>query len=39
MRRAGTLLKKQIPIRTFHGWDDARPGFLEIDVLAHCGRL
>jgi hypothetical protein len=39
MTRAGTLLKKQIPIRTFHGWDDAQPGFLEIDVVAHCGTL
>ena len=27
MTRAGTLLKKQIPIRTFHGWDDVRPVF------------
>jgi hypothetical protein len=39
MTRAGTLLKKQIPIRTFHDWDDAQPGFLEIDVVAHCGTL
>jgi hypothetical protein len=39
MTRAGTLLKKQIPIRTFQGWDDAKPGFLEIDVVAHCGTL
>ena len=39
MTRAGTLLKKQIPIRTFQGWDDAHPGFLEIDVVAHCGTL
>jgi hypothetical protein len=37
--RAGTLLKKQIPIRTFHGWNDAQPGFLEIDLVAHCGTL
>ncbi len=39
MTRAGTLLKKQIPIRTFRDWDDAQPGFLEIDVVAHCGTL
>lgn len=39
MTRAGTLLKKQIPIRTFHDWDDAQPGFLDIDVVAHCGTL
>jgi hypothetical protein len=39
MTRAGTPLKKQIPIRTFQGWDDAQPGFLEIDVVAHCSTL
>jgi hypothetical protein len=33
----GTLLKHDIPIRTFTEWDDARPGFLEIDLVAHCG--
>lgn len=36
--RAGTLLKQQIPIRTFQQWDDTQPGFLEADVVAHCGR-
>jgi site-specific recombinase XerD len=35
--KAGTLLKQQIPIRTFAGWDNARPGFLEADLVAHCG--
>jgi hypothetical protein len=35
--RAGTWLKHQIPIRTFADWDDARPGFLEGDLVAHCG--
>jgi hypothetical protein len=35
--RPGTWLKHQIPIRTFTDWDDARPGFLEIDLVAHCG--
>ncbi len=33
----GTLLKHQIPIRTFAQWDDHRPGFLEADLVAHCG--
>jgi hypothetical protein len=33
----GTWLKHEIPIRTFTDWDDARPGFLEIDLVAHCG--
>jgi hypothetical protein len=35
--RAGTLLKQQIPIRTFAQWDEAKPGFLEVDLVAHCG--
>jgi hypothetical protein len=35
--RAGTLLKQQIPIRTFQQWNEARPGFLEADLVAHCG--
>ncbi|PDV96486.1 integrase catalytic domain-containing protein [Candidatus Chloroploca asiatica] len=35
--RAGTLLKHQIPVRTCTDWDDAQPGFFEIDLVAHCG--
>src|SRR5579863_2687684 len=35
--RPGTLLKNQIPIRTFSEWDDDRPGFVEADLVAHCG--
>ena len=35
--RAGTLLKQQIPIRTFAEWNEIRPGFLEADLVAHCG--
>jgi hypothetical protein len=35
--KPGTLLKQAIPIRTFTEWDDARPGFVEIDLVAHCG--
>jgi hypothetical protein len=35
--RAGTLLKQQIPIRTFEQWDQTQPGFLEADLVAHCG--
>lgn len=36
--KPGALLKRQIPIRTFAEWDDARPGFLEADLVAHCGH-
>lgn len=35
--KPGTLLKHQIPIRTFANWDDARPGFLEVDLVSHDG--
>jgi hypothetical protein len=35
--RPGTVLKHEIPIRTFTEWNDARPGFLEVDLVAHCG--
>jgi hypothetical protein len=35
--RAGTLLKQQIPIRTFEEWKETRPSFLEVDLVAHCG--
>jgi hypothetical protein len=36
--RSGTWLKKQIPIRTFQQWDEAQPGFMEADLVAHCGN-
>ena len=35
--KPGALLKHQVPLRTFAGWDDAVPGFLEADLVAHCG--
>ncbi len=35
--KPGSLLKQRIPIRTFADWDDLRPGFTEIDLVAHCG--
>lgn len=35
--KPGSLLKNQIPVRTFTAWDEERPGFLEIDLVAHCG--
>ena len=36
--KPGSLLKRSIPIRTFADWDDKRPGFLEVDLVAHCGE-
>lgn len=35
--KPGSLLKKMIPIRIFTPWDEQQPGFLEIDLVAHCG--
>ena len=35
--KPGTLLKDAIAVRTFADWDDAKPGFVEIDLVAHCG--
>jgi hypothetical protein len=36
--RPGNLLKNMIPIRTFTDWQENKPGFLEVDLVAHCGE-
>ena len=36
--KPGSLLKQFIPVRTFTEWDEERPGFMEIDLVAHCGN-
>lgn len=35
--KPGSILRSQIPIRTFAEWDDLRPGFCEADLVAHDG--
>ena len=35
--RPGGLLKNQIKVRTFADWNDVVPGFMEADLVAHCG--
>ena len=35
--RPGTLLRRQIPVRTEH-WDVGGPGYIEADTVAHCGE-
>jgi hypothetical protein len=35
--RPGSLLKRQVPVRTYTPWDEEAAGFLEIDTVAHCG--
>lgn len=34
--KPGSILKEQIPIKTSQ-WEEERPGFLEVDTVAHCG--
>lgn len=35
--KPGSLLKNLIPVQTFTAWDQEQPGFMEIDLVAHCG--
>lgn len=36
--RAYSGVRRQVPVRTFKGWDDHHePGWLEIELVAHCG--
>jgi len=36
--KPASLLKSSIPIRTFAEWEENRPGFLEADLVPHCGE-
>jgi len=36
--KPGSLLKSSIPIRTFADWQEDDPGFLEVDLVSHCGE-
>jgi len=36
-RRAPTALRRSVPIRTFADWNSPEPGYMEIDLVAHCG--
>jgi len=35
--KPGTLLKRQIAVRTWADWNEDRPGFTEMDLVAHDG--
>lgn len=35
--RSGYLLKREVPVRVFSDWNESRPGFVEADLVAHCG--
>jgi hypothetical protein len=34
--KPGSLLKQQVPLHTCTPWHERRPGFVEIDLVAHC---
>ena len=36
--KPGSLLKNLVPVRTFTEWNEEQPGFMEIDLVAHCGH-
>ncbi len=37
LTKPGTTLRNRIAVRTIRDWGDARPGFVEVDTVAHCG--
>ena len=40
-RRGGAIstIRRSIPVRTFSDWRDPPPGFVEADLVAHCGPV
>jgi len=36
--KPGTFLKAKVPVRTFADWEDVGPGYMELDLVAHCGE-
>jgi hypothetical protein len=36
--KPATMLKNAIPLKTFGEWSEAKPGFIEVDLVAHCGE-
>lgn len=37
LTRPGSMLKSKIPLKTWAEWDDATPGFVEMDLVGHDG--
>ena len=37
LTKPGSLLKTQIPVRTWSQWEEDRPGFVEVDLVGHEG--
>lgn len=36
--RAKPAIRKNVPVRTFADWNDPMPGYVEADLVAHCGE-
>ena len=36
-RPALPAVRRAIPVRTFADWKDPQPGYMEVDLVAHCG--
>jgi hypothetical protein len=36
--KPGFALRESIPVRTFADWHEPKPGFVEIDLVVHCGQ-
>ena len=34
----GAAVRRSVPVRTFADWKDPRPGYFEMDLVAHCGH-
>src|SRR5215472_14789626 len=37
-RTALNRVRKLVPVRTFADWTECRPGYLEVDLVTHCGE-
>lgn len=37
LTRPGSMLRKQVAVKTFAEWNDQEVGFFEVDLVAHCG--
>lgn len=38
-RKGKHKINQRVPVRTFDDWHEPPPGFLEIDLVAHCGGV
>ena len=38
-RATRNTLRSQVPVRTFADWQDPPPGFVEVDLVVHCGGV